>query len=257
MLVAVLNCCSKEELEEEEAEAAAAAAADPTTPATVAAPAGPVSAETAERRKVIKNKIMAIGRMSRVFSLLREESERVSELKSVSGSTKLPYGTLALGAEGIKDAIQSFDDACVPRICYSAVWRLPAAQPPLGHRERAAPAGPRRRRRARRARAALAAVFAERARGHAAAPGRARSRARSRRARRVAGERVADDVRLACDARVADGRAARAPPAGEPGHDDDEPEHAPAQSREHDLAHQGGRRRRGRAGRGRVGEARE
>ena len=40
-----------------------------------------------------------------------EESERVSELKSVSGSSKLPYGTLALGAEGIKDAIKGFDDA--------------------------------------------------------------------------------------------------------------------------------------------------
>jgi len=43
--------------------------------------------------------------------LLREESERVSELKSISGTGKLPYGTLALGTEGIKDAIQGFDDA--------------------------------------------------------------------------------------------------------------------------------------------------
>ena len=42
-----------------------------------------------------------------------EESEKVSELKSVSGSSKLPYGTLASGAEGIKDAITSFDDAYV------------------------------------------------------------------------------------------------------------------------------------------------
>jgi serine/threonine-protein phosphatase 2B catalytic subunit len=42
-----------------------------------------------------------------------EESERVSELKSISGSSRLPYGTLALGAEGIKMAIKSFDDACV------------------------------------------------------------------------------------------------------------------------------------------------
>jgi serine/threonine-protein phosphatase 2B catalytic subunit len=42
-----------------------------------------------------------------------EESERVSELKSMSGSAKLPYGALALGAEGIKDAIKGFDDACV------------------------------------------------------------------------------------------------------------------------------------------------
>jgi serine/threonine-protein phosphatase 2B catalytic subunit len=40
-----------------------------------------------------------------------EESERVSELKNISGSTRLPVGALALGAEGIKDAINSFDDA--------------------------------------------------------------------------------------------------------------------------------------------------
>ena len=32
------------------------------------------------------------------------------ELKSMSGSAKLPYGTLVLGAEGIKDAISGFDD---------------------------------------------------------------------------------------------------------------------------------------------------
>lgn len=42
---------------------------------------------------------------------LSEESERVSELKNVSGSGKLPYGTLVLGAEGIKDAITNFEDA--------------------------------------------------------------------------------------------------------------------------------------------------
>jgi hypothetical protein len=104
MLVAVLNCCTKEELEEEEAEPLVSptdTSVDNTDEAVAA------------RRKAIKNKIMAVGRMSRVFALLREESERVSELKSVSGSTKLPYGTLALGAEGIKEAITGFDDACV------------------------------------------------------------------------------------------------------------------------------------------------
>ena len=37
----------------------------------------------------------------------------MSELKSISGSSRLPYGTLALGAEGIKNAIKSFDDAYV------------------------------------------------------------------------------------------------------------------------------------------------
>ncbi|KAJ7897640.1 Metallo-dependent phosphatase-like protein [Mycena olivaceomarginata] len=42
---------------------------------------------------------------------VREESEKVSELKSISGSSKLPYGTLASGSEGIKNAITGFHDA--------------------------------------------------------------------------------------------------------------------------------------------------
>lgn len=41
----------------------------------------------------------------------REESEAVSELKSVTGGAKLPYGTLRNGAEGIKELITNFDDA--------------------------------------------------------------------------------------------------------------------------------------------------
>ena len=103
---------------------------------SAAASTAPVDRDIAERRKVIKNKILAVGRMAHFFSLLRcvllhllshrdkarsphplydsEESERVSELKSISGSSRLPYGTLALGAEGIKNAIKTFDDACVP-----------------------------------------------------------------------------------------------------------------------------------------------
>ncbi|KAJ7155446.1 serine/threonine-protein phosphatase 2B catalytic subunit A1 [Mycena crocata] len=100
MLVAVLNTCTKEELEDDEDVAMLASPTSPTSPE-----------ESVERRKVIKNKIMAVGRMARVFALLREESEKVSELKSVSGSSKLPYGTLASGSEGIKNAITGFDDA--------------------------------------------------------------------------------------------------------------------------------------------------
>ncbi|KAF8880065.1 Metallo-dependent phosphatase-like protein [Infundibulicybe gibba] len=99
MLVAVLNTCTKEELEESDDDA------------TLVSPSSVTSEESVERRKVIKNKIMAVGRMARVFALLREESEKVSELKSVSGSSRLPYGTLASGSEGIKEAINGFDDA--------------------------------------------------------------------------------------------------------------------------------------------------
>jgi serine/threonine-protein phosphatase 2B catalytic subunit len=58
MLVAVLNTCTKEELEETDEDLA------------VMSPIS-AAAETAERRKVIKNKIMAVGRMARVFALLR------------------------------------------------------------------------------------------------------------------------------------------------------------------------------------------
>ncbi|EPT05752.1 hypothetical protein FOMPIDRAFT_73079 [Fomitopsis schrenkii] len=103
MLLAMLNCCTKEELEEE--------SSDEEIEEPLVSPTGGISEESAERRKVIKNKILAVGRMSRVFALLREESEKVSELKSISGSGKLPYGTLASGADGIKDAITGFEDA--------------------------------------------------------------------------------------------------------------------------------------------------
>ncbi|KAG0248898.1 3',5'-cyclic-nucleotide phosphodiesterase (PDEase) (3':5'-CNP) [Mortierella polycephala] len=59
----------------------------------------------------IRQKILAIGRISRVFAVLRNESESVSELKDLMGTSKLPYGSLALGAEGLKKAIHSFEDA--------------------------------------------------------------------------------------------------------------------------------------------------
>lgn len=105
MLIAILGCCSKEELEEEEEELIISS---PTmSKATVQLD------EKEERRKAIRNKILAVGRMSRVFSLLREESERISELKSMAGTNRLPAGSLASGAEGIKLAITNFDDAYV------------------------------------------------------------------------------------------------------------------------------------------------
>ena len=101
MLIAILNTCSKEELEE-----------DPTPSTTEPVSPPPKDPdETAEAKKrAIKNKILAIGRLSRVFQVLREESERVTELKTASGG-KLPAGTLMLGAEGIKQAIHNFEDA--------------------------------------------------------------------------------------------------------------------------------------------------
>lgn len=103
MLIAILNICSKEELEEE---TPSSLASGPSSP-----PLSSMDPESTEfKRRAIKNKILAIGRLSRVFQVLREESERVTELKTASGG-RLPAGTLMLGAEGIKQAIHSFEDA--------------------------------------------------------------------------------------------------------------------------------------------------
>jgi serine/threonine-protein phosphatase 2B catalytic subunit len=105
MLIAILNISSEEELKEE---TPSSTSPGPASPPAVGAPDDPNSIEF--KRKAIKNKILAIGRMSRVFQVLREESEKVSELKTVSGG-RLPAGTLMLGAEGIKNAISTFEDA--------------------------------------------------------------------------------------------------------------------------------------------------
>ena len=56
----------------------------------------------------------------------------------MSGTARLPYGTLALGAEGIKEAISGFDDAYVmtdvPHVL-SLTTLLPS-QSQVGYRER-------------------------------------------------------------------------------------------------------------------------
>jgi len=106
MLIAILNTCSKEELEEETP--LSSGPHSPPLPSSSVANMDPDSTEY--KRRAIKNKILAIGRLSRVFQVLREESERVTELKTASGG-KLPAGTLMLGAEGIKQAITNFEDA--------------------------------------------------------------------------------------------------------------------------------------------------
>ena len=101
MLIAILNTCSKEELEDD----------TPLSTGPQSPPLANMDPESTDfKRRAIKNKILAIGRLSRVFQVLREESERVTELKSASGG-RLPAGTLMLGAEGIKQAINNFEAA--------------------------------------------------------------------------------------------------------------------------------------------------
>jgi serine/threonine-protein phosphatase 2B catalytic subunit len=62
MLIAILNCCTKEELEEEEEEEIAVPEA--------LSPVEDDMEEGTDSSKM-KNKIMLVGKMSRVFALLR------------------------------------------------------------------------------------------------------------------------------------------------------------------------------------------
>ncbi|KAH8827624.1 Metallo-dependent phosphatase-like protein [Flagelloscypha sp. PMI_526] len=109
MLLAILSICSEEELHLEEEDDME----------------GPVNPEeVAERREAIKKKILAVGRMQRMFQLLREESETASEL--VDESTP-GYSTGSrrtnLTAQAARPRIASFADA---RRSDIANERLPA-----------------------------------------------------------------------------------------------------------------------------------
>lgn len=60
----------------------------------------------AHRRQIIKRKVLAIGKMSRSYTVLKEHPQLVQQLKTLTNG-KLPVGTLATGEQGIREGKRS------------------------------------------------------------------------------------------------------------------------------------------------------
>ncbi|KAH8382477.1 hypothetical protein KR009_003724 [Drosophila setifemur] len=113
MLVNILNICSDDELvagpddelEEELRKKIVLVPANVNNNNNNNTPSKPASM-SALRKEIIRNKIRAIGKMSRVFSILREESESVLQLKGLTPTGALPVGALSGGKDSLQEALQ-------------------------------------------------------------------------------------------------------------------------------------------------------
>jgi serine/threonine-protein phosphatase 2B catalytic subunit len=63
-----------------------------------------------ERNAQIRKKVLAMGKMARMFRTLREEHESILQLRGLAGG-QLPVGILQRGPDGIRSALRGFSDA--------------------------------------------------------------------------------------------------------------------------------------------------
>lgn len=117
MLVSILNICTEYELEEDtpiiESQVGNTSAVSTTTPAnsdTETIPRQKTILDDEHRRKALRNKILAIAKVSRMYSVLREESDKVQYLKSMNKGI-LPRGALAHGSDSLNETLSTFERA--------------------------------------------------------------------------------------------------------------------------------------------------
>lgn len=113
MLVSILNICTEEELEEETPIAHGSAQPLPILPTSPSLPDSASDSEELtidEKKAALRRKVMAIGRVARMYQVLREESENVAHLKSLNSGT-LPRGSLSHGREGFQNTLMTFESA--------------------------------------------------------------------------------------------------------------------------------------------------
>lgn len=130
MLVSILNVCTEEELDEDlpftESQIGVQIPETPVSPGAhppieqfsglyprdtdVIEPEKETEMTLEEKRHALRNKIIAIGKMSRMFQVLREQQEGVAHLKQLN-SGMLPKGSLLHGADGLLSTINSFEEA--------------------------------------------------------------------------------------------------------------------------------------------------
>ncbi|KAI5966626.1 CNA1 [Candida theae] len=146
MLVSILNVCTEEELDEDspfsetqvggiEGTTPPSAATSPRAQPPTSFPAESDEIETdyslEEKKLALRNKIIAIGKMSRMFQVLREEQESVAHLKELNRG-QLPKGSLLHGKESIQSNILTFEQAKAADRVNEA---LPPSQEELKRRE--------------------------------------------------------------------------------------------------------------------------
>ncbi|TBU28142.1 Metallo-dependent phosphatase [Dichomitus squalens] len=158
MLLAILSVCSDQELEsvsseEDDADRQRGLDDDDSDGDDTRTVADLSPSELGQRRQEIKNKILAVGRMQRVFQLLREEAENATELTpapnpggpgptptSWPGGFAPPGSSDALGVHGtqVRKMIRSFSDARasdianerMPQFDYTAPSAIPLVPVP-------------------------------------------------------------------------------------------------------------------------------